>query len=189
MALLSVLGASGIATGASAVTTGIGKLMADKFGAKVKPKVEPGEMTDALEQATEAAPAPPDPDELPPAAPIRPQTSSGKAEALDVMRRYTRDLLEEASRIAHRVGAEEVSRDHVREAASRIGIYRATTSVVVDLMLVFGALVLGGPIAYVINLMTGAEAGTGGSVYLVIAAAVVGVALMATAATLKLARR
>lgn len=115
-------------------------------------------------------------------------TSSGKKEALAVMDYYMRDLVEEASRIAKRHGAEGATDVHVREAAAHIGILRSRAGVAADVGLGLGALLLGGAIAYQVNLWTGGQAVHGTETYALLALGV-GLGVFVWAATTKWNKR
>lgn len=108
----------------------------------------------------------------------------GKAEALAIMHVYIRDLLEEATRIAKRTGAEVPSDKHVRVAADRIGILRSRAGFVSDVSLGFGSVLLGGAFAFQVNLWTGGQAAEGSSIYAVGGLAV-GIGLFVAAAMAK----
>lgn len=88
-------------------------------------------------------------------------TQAGDQEALKILSAYATDLRAEAARIAKRVSAEHPSPFHVQTAADHIGILRQSASILADIGLAVGSLLIGGVAAFGINLATGAHAASG----------------------------
>lgn len=115
-------------------------------------------------------------------------TTAGDEAAKRILRDYATDLRKEASRIAKRAGAEHPSAAHARLAADRLGILRERASILADIGLGIGGLLLGAAISYGINLWTGgtAEPGTAPMVMIV---GTFGAVIFAISATVKWVRR
>lgn len=111
-------------------------------------------------------------------------TTAAQAEAIAIMKVYMRDLLAEAARIAKRVGAEQPSKDHVKNAADRIGVLRNRVGVIADIVFGLGSILLGVGISFQINLSTGGDAADGSGVWIA-AATVLGGVLIGSAAVAK----
>lgn len=116
----------------------------------------------------------------------RPATAPtpGELEARVIMDLYGKDLIAEAKRIAKRANAERPSKGHVRQAADRIGILRDRAGVASDLALALGSILIGGAVAFQVNLWTGGEANDGIGLWVAVGLAT-GVGIVVAAGTIK----
>lgn len=110
------------------------------------------------------------------------------AEAMAILEQFGRELTMESSRLARRYKAEHPSADHVREAASNIGLLRSRAGVLADVSLGVGGILLGAAAAYQVNLLTGGIAAEGSGTWAAIALGT-GVALFVGGALTKWHKR
>lgn len=110
--------------------------------------------------------------------------SPGDLEARAIVSVYGKELIAEAQRIAKRANAERPSDKHVRQAADRIGILRDRAGAAADLALAVGSILVGGAIAFQVNLWTGGSAKDGVGLWVVLAFAI-GVGLASAAGVIK----
>jgi hypothetical protein len=108
----------------------------------------------------------------------------GELEMAAIMQVYGKELVAEAKRIAKRANAERPSKEHVRQAADRIGILRDRAGVASDLALAVGSILIGAAVSFQVNLWTGGDASDGVGLWMAIALAV-GVGIVVAAGAIK----
>lgn len=110
--------------------------------------------------------------------------SPGELEARAILDVYAKELSAEAKRVAKRAKAERPSKEHVRQAADRIGILRDRAGVASDLALAIGSIFVGAAVSYQVNLWTGGLATNGFGWWMALALAV-GVGAIVAAIAIK----
>ena len=113
-----------------------------------------------------------------------PAPSPGELEARAILDVYAKELSAEAKRVAKRAKAERPSKDHVRQAADRIGILRDRAGVASDFTLAFGSILIGAAVSFQVNLWTGGHAADGVGLWMAIALAV-GAGIVVAAGVIK----
>ena len=110
--------------------------------------------------------------------------SPGELEAQAILSVYARELSVEAQRVAKRAKSERPSKDHVRQAADRIGILRDRAGVATDFALALGSILVGAAVSFQVNLWTGGQPADGIGPWMAITLAV-GVGIVVAAGVIK----